>query len=234
VPGSDRKRCPERVSTIGLHNGRCLAGFGPVIWARSARCAVLLAATLFIFVLCLGRAACTGPGMSRPKAFGRGDVQFITQYLWDTRVSLDLRSKFGAHRRPARDQPACRKVKVMPIAEDQAHPAAGQFGLFAAQTLSPGEHILDYLGFVTTEEHCADSEYVASLAPGLLCDAEKFGNEARFVNDFHGTGKNPNVRFERRVDENTGEARLGIHVMKRKIRKGEELLISYGHCYSFA
>jgi hypothetical protein len=70
-------------------------------------------------------------------------------------------------------------------------------------------------------------------APGLLCDAEKMGNEARFINDFHGTSKNPNVRFERRVDEVSGEVRLGIHVQKRKIRKGEELLITYGHCYAF-
>ena len=93
---------------------------------------------------------------------------------------------------------------------------------------------MDYLGFITLEEHCnPDSEYVASLAPGLMCDAEKHGNEARFINDFHGSGKNPNVRFERRVDEDTGEHRLGIHVLKRKIRKGEELLITYGHSYSF-
>ena len=160
--------------------------------------------------------------------------QFITQYLWDTRVPTELRTACGG-RRPARDQPACRKVRVTPIAEGEAHPAAGQFGLFAAQTLAPGEHVLDYLGLVCTEETCnPDSQYVAALAPGLLCDAEKFGNEARFTNDFHGTGKNPNVRFERRVDKETGEHRLGIHVLKRKIRKGEELLIAYGHSYSFS
>ena len=58
--------------------------------------------------------------------------------------------------------------------------------------------------------------------------------QARFTNDFHGTRKNPNVRFERRVDEDTGEHRLGIFVLKRKIKKGEELLISYGHNYSFS
>jgi len=136
--------------------------------------------------------------------------------------------RLAASRAPA-------QVKVTPIPADQKHPAAGQFGLFAAQTLAPGEHVMDYLGLVTQYEHCnADSEYVACLAPGLLCDAERFGNEARFINDFHGSGKNPNVRFERRVDEASGEHRLGIRVMKRKIRKGEELLIAYGHNYSFS
>ena len=148
-------------------------------------------------------------------------------------------------------------MKVTPIPTDHKHPAAGQFGLFAAQTLAPGEHVMDYLGLVMMYEHCnagtgwllppgskvlppvklralhtvnhtqfslhetnhdhaslikhhrrADSEYVACLAPGLMCDAERHGNEARFINDFHGTGKNPNVRFERRVDEDSGEHRL--------------------------
>ena len=144
-----------------------------------------------------------------PKAFGLRDVQFITQYMWDPRVPSELRlvlsfslyilvaamancsrsfsqhvpdiyrSQFGG-RKPARGQPPSRKVKVQPIAEDEDHPAAGQFGLFAAQTLSPGEHVLDYIGCVSTEEHTnVDSQYVACLAPGLLCDAEKFGNEVK-------------------------------------------------------
>lgn len=117
--------------------------------------------------------------------------------------------------------------------KDAAHPAAGQYGLFAAANLHPGEHILDYLGHVRTEDldGGADSQYVAALAPGILVDAEHEGTEARFINDFHGTGCMPNVRFERRVDPD-GEHRLGVHVMKRKIRKGEELLITYGWSYA--
>ena len=95
------------------------------------------------------------------------------------RRRIIYRSQFGG-RKPARGQPPSRKVKVQPIAEDEDHPAAGQFGLFAAQTLSPGEHVLDYIGCVSTEEHTnVDSQYVACLAPGLLCDAEKFGNEVQ-------------------------------------------------------
>ncbi len=62
-------------------------------------------------------------------------------------------------------------------------------------------------------------------------DAQDQGTEARFINDFHGTGKMPNVRFERRIDV-CGEHRLGVHVMKRKILKGEELLITYGWGYA--
>ena len=46
------------------------------------------------------------------------------------------------------------QVKVTPIPADQKHPAAGQFGLFAAQTLAPGEHVMDYLGLVMLYEHC--------------------------------------------------------------------------------
>lgn len=48
-----------------------------------------------------------------------------------------------------------------------------------------------------------------------------------------GTGKNPNVRFQRRV-EGSGEHRLGVYVMKTKIKKGEELLITYGWGFALA
>jgi len=97
--------------------------------------------------------------MPAPKAFGRGEVEFISQYLWDRRVPAETREQFGP-RKPMRDQPPCRKVRVSRapswpiIPADQKHPAAGQFGLFAAQTLAPGAHVMDYLGLVMLYEHC--------------------------------------------------------------------------------
>ena len=37
--------------------------------------------------------------------------------------------------------------------------------------MHPSEHIIDYLGFVTLEELCEESEYVASLDSGVLINA---------------------------------------------------------------
>mmetsp|Transcript_22096 Transcript_22096/g.72778 ORF Transcript_22096/g.72778 Transcript_22096/m.72778 type:complete len:105 (-) Transcript_22096:64-378(-) len=67
----------------------------------------------------------------------------------------------------------CKKVRVEKIPENSGHPAAGQFGLFAAQTLKPREHVIDYLGYLTSDEEAEESDYLARLAPGLLIDASK-------------------------------------------------------------
>lgn len=48
------------------------------------------------------------------------------------------------------------------------------------------------------------SDYVLRLGDGVSVDAEKMGNEARFLNDFRNTGKKPNVQFEFHVDEKVG------------------------------
>eukprot|EP01112_Ceratiomyxa_fruticulosa_P017805 TRINITY_DN5615_c0_g2_i1.p1 TRINITY_DN5615_c0_g2~~TRINITY_DN5615_c0_g2_i1.p1 ORF type:complete len:192 (-),score=48.87 TRINITY_DN5615_c0_g2_i1:84-659(-) len=111
------------------------------------------------------------------------------------------------------------------------HPAFQQYGLFASKTIPPSTHICDYFGLVISEEESsATSSYLNqfSYIPLLLCDAEKMGNESRMINDFHGIAKNPNVKFENYIDENN-EKRIGVFSMKQKIKKGEELLVSYGY-----
>lgn len=62
------------------------------------------------------------------------------------------------------------------------------------------------------------------------------------TNDFHGIAgpivllhfkfkDNPNARFKTYETE-FGERRIGIFTMKRKIHKGEEILVQYGHKYN--
>lgn len=41
------------------------------------------------------------------------------------------------------------------------------------------------------------------------------------------SGKKPNVKFENRVDEK-GQINIGVWVMTEPIKKGSELLVSYG------
>ena len=48
-----------------------------------------------------------------------------------------------------------------PIPKDAKHPAAGQYGLFAAANLFPGEHVIDYLGDV---QHPSDQPSGAQRA----------------------------------------------------------------------
>ncbi|KAA8898353.1 hypothetical protein FN846DRAFT_962460 [Sphaerosporella brunnea] len=121
--------------------------------------------------------------------------------------------------------------------DDPSHPAHGQHGLFAARNLPARSWILDYLGrYHAAEESDPASDYDISLdrESGVAVDAQSMGNEGRFVNDYRGVpGKErPNVEFEtRRVGGKAGadgQLRMGIWVLSKDIKKGQELLVSYG------
>jgi hypothetical protein len=58
-------------------------------------------------------------------------------------------------------------------------------------------------------------------------DASAMGNEARFVNDYRGIRPKPNAQF---VDRRTasGDLRMSIWSLTVRIRKGDEIVVSYG------
>lgn len=95
--------------------------------------------------------------------------------------------------------------------------------------------MLDYLGvYHTAGESDPNSDYDISLdrESGVAVDAAGCGNEGRFVNDYRGVRERPNVEFgDRRTGdkgEGEGQARVAIYVGSKEVRKGEELLVSYG------
>ncbi|KAL7962281.1 hypothetical protein V8C34DRAFT_206550 [Trichoderma compactum] len=142
---------------------------------------------------------------------------------------------------PATETP-CPRVKIQAIT-DRNHPAYGQFGLFAAQDVAPGELILAYLGRLhgraTTSEE-SDYDLWLDREMDVAVDAAREGNEGRFVNDYRGIeGKErANARFGNVFCERWGEVCVGVWAvgggkkMKKKsqggIKKGEEILVSYG------
>ena len=85
------------------------------------------------------------------------------------------------------------------------------------------------------EVHCEDrpkSDYDLSLcrlgdATSVGIDASKKGNQARFVNDYRGIADKPNVAFSERRNEH-GELRMSLYSGNQDIKKGSELLVSYG------
>jgi nuclear pore complex protein Nup98-Nup96 len=139
-------------------------------------------------------------------------------------------------------------VTITPITDPQ-HPAYGQSGLFAARTLSSGTHILDYTGSLHScplpglISPCATSDYdLAFLSRdlSLAIDSAKMGNEARFINDYHGIAETANAVFEEYFTKvkvkgrECWEGRMGIWVDPRAesgIAKGEEVCVSYGRGY---
>ncbi|PNP60372.1 hypothetical protein THARTR1_00396 [Trichoderma harzianum] len=142
---------------------------------------------------------------------------------------------------PATETP-CPRVKIQAIT-DHKHPACGQFGLFAAHNIAPGELILAYLGRLhgraTTSEE-SDYDLWLDREMDVAVDAAREGNEGRFVNDYRGIeGKErANARFGNVFCERWGEVCVGVWAVgggKKKmkkseggIKKGEEILVSYG------
>ncbi|KOS17406.1 hypothetical protein ESCO_006488 [Escovopsis weberi] len=141
-------------------------------------------------------------------------------------------------------------VRIQPI-QDPSHPAHTQHGLFAARDLAPGAFVLAYLGRVHgpgTADAGSDYDLWLDREAGVAVDAARGGNEARFVNDYRGVRERPNAVFGNAFCERWGEVCVAVWVMgrggkekkkkKKKdgdgmkagvgIRKGEEILVSYG------
>ncbi|EKD15164.1 SET domain-containing protein [Drepanopeziza brunnea f. sp. 'multigermtubi' MB_m1] len=95
----------------------------------------------------------------------------------------------------------------------------------------------------------ADSDYDLSLdrEMGIGIDAARSGTEARFINDYRGVADRPNAEFREVWDAGRGERGMGVWVLPegksgkgkgkgkgkskgngKGIRKGEEILVSYG------
>lgn len=114
---------------------------------------------------------------------------------------------------------------------DPGHPACGQHGLFAHKKIPPRSHIIDYIGQVHCEKR-PDSDYDLSLyrsqdGVNVGIDARDMGNESRFINDYRGIQGKPNAEF---VEYRTagGELRMSIWALGETIKKGDEILVSYG------
>ena len=81
------------------------------------------------------------------------------------------------------------------------------------------------------EDRASDYVYDFGEHSELALDANRRGNEGRFVNDYRNTGLRANVEFRTRRDAR-GELRQGIFVCaKAGIKCGEEILTSYGKPY---
>lgn len=89
--------------------------------------------------------------------------------------------------------------------------------------------------FLIGEIHCDErphSDYDLSLhrfpdGTNVGIDASLMGNEARFVNDYRGISNRANAVFlDRRTQ--SGALKMGVWSSTEEIRKGEEILVSYG------
>ena len=165
---------------------------------------------------------------SKPKGWP-ADVVHISASIYHSSVPKEILSQLQGSK-PSKNILPCSLVRIRRINEI-AHPAKGQSGLFATKKIPPNTFILFYLGEVHADAREA-SDYDLSLfrtqeGTSIGVDAQKMGNEARFINDYRGVTVKPNAIFKE-VRTEVGELRIGIWSATTEIKKGEEVLVSYG------
>jgi len=158
------------------------------------------------------------------------DVQYLDRFAYHSSVTPQVRSYIQGSPQPTTSSNIRSLVHIRRIS-DTSHPVSGQYGLFASKKIPPNTHILDYFG----EIHCEDrpnSNYDLSLyrsqdGTNVGIDASTVGNEARFINDYRGVQDKPNALF---VNGRTtlGELRMSVWSGTAAIKKGDEILVSYG------
>ena len=112
------------------------------------------------------------------------------------------------------------------------HILAGEYGLFARRRWVPCEVIGEYCGVLNDGYN--NSKYLAYLhhdvpdSETLCIDAEKFGNETRFINDYRNIAPNPNTQL---VSCNIEGHQRVLVVVIRIINPYTEILLDYGKDY---
>ncbi|KAF5384671.1 hypothetical protein D9757_006208 [Collybiopsis confluens] len=173
-------------------------------------------------------------------------VQYSQRYIFHSSVTATTKNFIEKGPKSTKNRGSSRMTVIRRVSEP-SHPAFGQFGLFAAKKISAKEHILDYIGdsepiagmnstdFVPGEVHTderIESNYDLSLhrfesGESVGIDAGRMGNEGRFINDFRGVRAKPNSVFTDYRDSG-GQLRMGVYAGGEDIRKGDEILVSYG------
>jgi SET domain-containing protein len=173
------------------------------------------------------------------------DTVYLAKHIYSKTLSPEALQ--ALHQKPESEQlislsTGLTSVRISPI-KNADHPANGQYGLFAAQNLSPGSFILCYHGFVHGDadtDPTSDYDLCLDRDLSIGIDAAKMGNEARFINDYRGINPTgPNAEFkEVWVDVGRGlaEKRMAVFVLpagksgkrRKGIQKGAEILLSYG------
>jgi len=125
-------------------------------------------------------------------------------------------------------------VAIETVAQDHPCYSPGMHNrrLVAARDFAWGEELGPGIGFCGELVHDgmrSGSRYMAECDEVVSVDAQRYGNELRFINSFKGISEAPNTQFHWRLKPD-GMPYLAV-VCVVSIRKGEEFLLDYGKPY---
>lgn len=121
-------------------------------------------------------------------------------------------------------------VKTLP----NTHYLAGQKGAFATKHFDKFDVIGEYTGIIKNMEDTSENNrYTFNLenTNNLVIDAEKYGNELKYINSYLNIAKKPNVVYTNIIIDGLPKV---LYVCMRNIKPGEEFLIDYGEDYNNA
>ncbi|TDL28797.1 hypothetical protein BD410DRAFT_711674 [Rickenella mellea] len=179
-----------------------------------------------------------GPKQAKCPSHWPANIRYLTTQHYAPTISTSVMTHIKGTSRShdgRMNRQSGRPIVAIRAIEDPSHPAIGQFGLFATKRIPPHSHIVDYIGEVHSDDR-PESDYDLSLyrtADGSVnvgVDASKMGNEARFVNDYRRIHPKPNAAF-RDGRNDAGELCMSVWSQADPIRKGEEILVSYGKAW---
>jgi hypothetical protein len=131
----------------------------------------------------------------------------------------------------------CRRVKAKGVEVRRLgtdHFLCGQYGLFATEKFSRFDIIGEYTGKIVG--NTANGHYVAALEDkghndSLGIDAEKMGNEMRFINSYLNVAFNANVTMRTAYVDTYPRI---VIVCMEDLFPGDEILLDYGDSYNKA
>lgn len=175
---------------------------------------------------------------------GEGECEYLTSNRWPTKSNQSGHGttnwpRWGKQLRKDKGRTVMAGVEVRDLVAP--HPLEGQRGLFATRAFQAFDIIGEYIGVVDGDVGgsgdylaCLERDEPDYLALGL--DAEKAGNEARFINHYEGilepsTGAptTPNLKMSGAYVDTLPRVML---IVKRDIAAGDELLLDYGKGYT--
>jgi len=132
---------------------------------------------------------------------------------------------------------ALSKIEIRYLPEGhRAYVNQASRGVFCKKAITNGEIIGEYAGLLVSENKSKTSRFLLKHSADFSVDAEMYGNETRFINDYRGVTKEPNVIYIThtcRTFVYNGKYLDSTTVIKaiKNIEENEELTVNYGKGY---
>lgn len=165
---------------------------------------------------------CAAEISQKYECFENGSVKYLSSNDW---------SMISAEVKEGCSMKTIHGVVVQVVPEGHFLFGKNQKGLYATKAMKEFDIVGEYCGEVSVDK--ASGEYLAAIDAKRFdkcgIDAERIGNETRYINSYLNIASQPNLLMRTCVFDNTPHVML---VCIKNIAIGDELLLDYGAAYN--